>query len=64
MVKDAVDTLKAEGLDCDIVGGGGTGGAPQTADEEIGGHPAHEGHDGVQQSHVDLLAHTRPLPVE
>ncbi|MGL4413315.1 3-hydroxy-D-aspartate aldolase BhcC [Roseinatronobacter monicus] len=24
-VKDAVDTLKAEGLDCDIVGGGGTG---------------------------------------
>jgi 3-hydroxy-D-aspartate aldolase len=25
MVKDAVDTLKAEGLDCDIVGGGGTG---------------------------------------
>ena len=25
MVKDAVDTLKADGLDCDIVGGGGTG---------------------------------------
>jgi 3-hydroxy-D-aspartate aldolase len=25
MVKDAVDTLKAQGLDCDIVGGGGTG---------------------------------------
>lgn len=25
MVRDAVDTLKAEGLDCDIVGGGGTG---------------------------------------
>ena len=25
MVKDAVDTLKDEGLDCDIVGGGGTG---------------------------------------
>jgi 3-hydroxy-D-aspartate aldolase len=25
MVKDAVDTLKAERLDCDIVGGGGTG---------------------------------------
>ena len=25
MVKDAVDTLKAEGLACDIVGGGGTG---------------------------------------
>jgi len=25
IVKDAVDTLKAEGLDCDIVGGGGTG---------------------------------------
>ena len=25
MVKDAVDTLKAGGLDCDIVGGGGTG---------------------------------------
>jgi 3-hydroxy-D-aspartate aldolase len=25
MVKDAVETLKAEGLDCDIVGGGGTG---------------------------------------
>ena len=25
MVKDAVDTLKAEGIDCDIVGGGGTG---------------------------------------
>lgn len=25
MVKDAVDGLKAEGLDCDIVGGGGTG---------------------------------------
>jgi 3-hydroxy-D-aspartate aldolase len=25
MVKDAVDTLKEEGLDCDIVGGGGTG---------------------------------------
>ncbi|WP_226779388.1 3-hydroxy-D-aspartate aldolase BhcC [Oceaniglobus trochenteri] len=25
MVKDAVDTLKAEGLDCPIVGGGGTG---------------------------------------
>ena len=25
MVKDAVDTLKTEGLDCDIVGGGGTG---------------------------------------
>lgn len=25
MVKDAVDTLKSEGLDCDIVGGGGTG---------------------------------------
>ena len=24
-VKDAVDTLKAEGLECDIVGGGGTG---------------------------------------
>ena len=24
-VKDAVDTLKAEGIDCDIVGGGGTG---------------------------------------
>ncbi|MGZ2257330.1 3-hydroxy-D-aspartate aldolase BhcC [Roseobacter sp. A03A-229] len=24
-VKDAVDTLKAEGLNCDIVGGGGTG---------------------------------------
>ena len=24
-VKDAVDTLKSEGLDCDIVGGGGTG---------------------------------------
>ncbi|WP_300013955.1 3-hydroxy-D-aspartate aldolase BhcC [uncultured Roseobacter sp.] len=24
-VKDAVDTLKADGLDCDIVGGGGTG---------------------------------------
>jgi hypothetical protein len=24
-VKDAVDTLKAEGLACDIVGGGGTG---------------------------------------
>jgi 3-hydroxy-D-aspartate aldolase len=24
-VKDAVDTLKAQGLDCDIVGGGGTG---------------------------------------
>lgn len=25
IVKDAVDTLAAEGLDCDIVGGGGTG---------------------------------------
>ena len=25
MVKDAVDTLRTEGLDCDIVGGGGTG---------------------------------------
>ena len=25
MVKDAVDTLHAQGLDCDIVGGGGTG---------------------------------------
>lgn len=25
MVKDAVDTLKKEGLECDIVGGGGTG---------------------------------------
>ena len=25
MVKDAVDTLKIEGIDCDIVGGGGTG---------------------------------------
>jgi len=25
MVRDAVDTLKAEGLECDIVGGGGTG---------------------------------------
>jgi 3-hydroxy-D-aspartate aldolase len=25
MVKDAVDTLRAKGLDCDIVGGGGTG---------------------------------------
>ncbi len=25
MVKDAVDTLKSEGIDCDIVGGGGTG---------------------------------------
>jgi 3-hydroxy-D-aspartate aldolase len=25
MVKDAVDTLKTAGLDCDIVGGGGTG---------------------------------------
>ncbi len=25
MVRDAVNTLKAEGLDCDIVGGGGTG---------------------------------------
>jgi len=25
MVKDAVDALKAEGLECDIVGGGGTG---------------------------------------
>jgi 3-hydroxy-D-aspartate aldolase len=25
MVKDAVDTLKAQGLECDIVGGGGTG---------------------------------------
>jgi 3-hydroxy-D-aspartate aldolase len=25
MVKDAVDTLKEEGLECDIVGGGGTG---------------------------------------
>jgi 3-hydroxy-D-aspartate aldolase len=25
MVKDAVEALKAEGLDCDIVGGGGTG---------------------------------------
>ena len=25
MVKDAVDTLKADGLECDIVGGGGTG---------------------------------------
>lgn len=25
MVKDAVDTLKTEGLDCDIIGGGGTG---------------------------------------
>lgn len=25
MVKDAVDTLKANGLECDIVGGGGTG---------------------------------------
>lgn len=25
MVKDAVDTLKAQGMDCDIVGGGGTG---------------------------------------
>ena len=25
MVKDAVDGLKAQGLDCDIVGGGGTG---------------------------------------
>ncbi len=25
MVRDAVDGLKAEGLDCDIVGGGGTG---------------------------------------
>ncbi len=25
MVKDAVDALKAEGMDCDIVGGGGTG---------------------------------------
>ncbi|MFN4155504.1 MAG: 3-hydroxy-D-aspartate aldolase BhcC [Paracoccaceae bacterium] len=24
-VRDAVDTLKAEGIDCDIVGGGGTG---------------------------------------
>ena len=24
-VKDAVDTLKADGIDCDIVGGGGTG---------------------------------------
>jgi 3-hydroxy-D-aspartate aldolase len=25
MVKDAIDALKAEGLECDIVGGGGTG---------------------------------------
>ena len=25
MVRDAVDTLRAEGLECDIVGGGGTG---------------------------------------
>lgn len=25
MVRDAVDALKAEGIDCDIVGGGGTG---------------------------------------
>lgn len=25
MVKDAVDTLRTQGLDCDIVGGGGTG---------------------------------------
>jgi 3-hydroxy-D-aspartate aldolase len=25
MVKDAVDTLKADGIECDIVGGGGTG---------------------------------------
>ena len=25
MVKDAVDTLKSEGIECDIVGGGGTG---------------------------------------
>lgn len=25
MVRDAVDTLKTEGMDCDIVGGGGTG---------------------------------------
>ena len=25
MVKDAVDTLRSKGLDCDIVGGGGTG---------------------------------------
>ena len=25
MVRDAVDALKAEGLECDIVGGGGTG---------------------------------------
>ena len=25
MVRDAVDTLKSEGLECDIVGGGGTG---------------------------------------
>lgn len=25
MVKDAVDTLEADGIDCDIVGGGGTG---------------------------------------
>ncbi len=25
MVRDAVDTLKADGLECDIVGGGGTG---------------------------------------
>ncbi len=25
MVRDAIDALKAEGLDCDIVGGGGTG---------------------------------------
>ena len=25
MVKDAVDALKAEGMECDIVGGGGTG---------------------------------------
>lgn len=25
MVRDAVDTLKSEGIDCDIVGGGGTG---------------------------------------
>ena len=25
MVKDAVDTLKSDGLECDIVGGGGTG---------------------------------------
>ena len=34
------------------------------ADEEIGRHPAHEGHDAVQQGHVDELPLPRALPVE